>query len=206
MLRTKIAPGLKQLADLIDKLLFAYNEKLSLEYTLDYSTSVTTLDECLVSYFGQLKQSLSQLAALVAETSSNPLEILDVIRSELVVLSPPPTLLVVVDGPLSDPPTQSPVKDNTEEMEALREELGKRESEFKDLSDSYEQLKESYEASVRLGDELKSRLEKLQSQYLDLDERHRRIKSSDDESKSVVSSNDDDRIQSTAVSNSNLGT
>ena len=41
MLRTKIAPGLKQLADLIDKLLFAYNEKLSLEYTLDYSTSVT---------------------------------------------------------------------------------------------------------------------------------------------------------------------
>lgn len=206
MLRTKIAPGLKQLADLIDKLLFAYNEKLSLEYTLDYSSSVTTLDECLVSYFGQLKQSLSQLAALVSETSSNPLEILDVIRSELVVLSPPPTLLVVVDGPASDPPTQSPVKDNTEEMEALREELGKRESEFKDLSDSYEQLKESYEASVRLGDELKSRLEKLQSQYLDLDERHRRIKSSDDESKSVVSSNDDDRIQSTAVSNSNLGT
>lgn len=206
MLRTKIAPGLKQLADLIDKLLFAYNEKLSLEYTLDYSSSVTTLDECLVSYFGQLKQSLSQLAALVSETSSNPLEILDVIRSELVVLSPPPTLLVVVDGPASDPPTQSPVKDNTEEMEALREELGKRESEFKDLSDSYEQLKQSYEASVRLGDELKSRLEKLQSQYLDLDERHRRIKSSDDESKSVVSSNDDDRIQSTAVSNSNLGT
>lgn len=153
--RSKFPSGVKQLVDLIEKLLFAYNEKLSLEYTLDYSTSITTLDECLVSYFGQLKQSLTQLAALAE--GSNLIELIEGIRSEIMV----------------EPTTAPSPLATSEELDALKEQLVRRESELRELSESHEQLKANYEASVRLGDELKSRLEKLQGQYLELDERRR---------------------------------
>lgn len=49
------------LIDILEKLLFALNEKLSLKYTLDYSLELTTLDECLVSYITQFKQHVYSL-------------------------------------------------------------------------------------------------------------------------------------------------
>lgn len=55
----------------------------------------------------------------------------------------------------------------------MKSELTKRETDMREMTETYEQLKASYEASVRLGDELKTRLEKLQSQFLELDEKRR---------------------------------
>lgn len=49
--RQKFTTSVKLFVDLLDKFLFAFNEKLSLEYNLEYTSSVTTVDECLVSYF-----------------------------------------------------------------------------------------------------------------------------------------------------------
>ncbi|CAF0847782.1 unnamed protein product [Brachionus calyciflorus] len=53
--------GLRNMSDILDKLLFALNEKLSMEYSLNYPDNLTTMDECLVSYITQFKQDLTQL-------------------------------------------------------------------------------------------------------------------------------------------------
>ncbi|RNA26820.1 phosphatase 1 regulatory subunit [Brachionus plicatilis] len=56
-----LALQINHLVDLLEKLLFSLNEKLSLKYSLDYSADLTTLDECLVSHIAQFKQSLCSL-------------------------------------------------------------------------------------------------------------------------------------------------
>ena len=52
---------LKAVYDLLEKILFVLNEKLSVEYSLEYPSELTMLDECIVSYLTQLKSSMEQL-------------------------------------------------------------------------------------------------------------------------------------------------
>lgn len=124
---------------------------------------MTTLDECLVSYFGQLKQALAQLATL--SESANLLDLIESVRIEIIESSPMGTTTTATTGPN--------LIEMNEEIESLKNELTRRDVNLREMTEAHDQLKTSYEASVRLGEELKSRLEKLQTQYLELDEKRR---------------------------------
>ena len=66
----KFISDLGSFIDILDKILFVYSEKLSAQYTLNFSASLNTADECLVSYLTQFKQSLYQL--LIKLKDANP--------------------------------------------------------------------------------------------------------------------------------------
>lgn len=59
------------------------------------------------------------------------------------------------------------------DIESLKEQLEKKELELIEISDKYEQLKQKYDEDSRQTNDLKLRLEKLQAQYLELEEKQK---------------------------------
>jgi len=64
-LNQRFSTGLKQIHETLEKILRILNEKLSVEYTLDYPVGVTMTDEFIVSYLTEFRQSLARLQGLM---------------------------------------------------------------------------------------------------------------------------------------------
>jgi len=65
-LNQRFSTGLKQIHETLEKILRILNEKLSVEYTLNYPVGVTMTDECIVSYLTEFRQSLTRLQGLMS--------------------------------------------------------------------------------------------------------------------------------------------
>lgn len=150
----KFLQGLKSLVDLLDKLLFALNEKLSLEYSLNYLSDITTNDECLVSYLTQIKQSLSQLAG-VAE-SVDLFEIIVNLKNEQ-------NETLVERETFTDP----------KEIEGLKQTIMEKESELSEFRERYESLRLKSEKDFEDVKDLRSRLEKLQARLVNMEDKEK---------------------------------
>ena len=74
-LGSTLAKSLASVVDILDKVLFVLSEKLAVEYAHSSPSSLTTLDECLVSYVTQLKQVLTFAAEFVLASGSHLCEI-----------------------------------------------------------------------------------------------------------------------------------
>lgn len=149
--------GLSLFVDILEKLLFVYNEKLSLEYTSECSTVILTNDECIVSYLTQLKQTLNQFASLLETGSSSSLnDAVSKLVSQVNMLT------------TSDDEGQNGLKgvDLEEEIEKLRQKLSEKEKELNELQEKYEQLKSKALNDVQDMERLKSKLEQMQNQFL----------------------------------------
>ena len=149
--------GISLFVDIFEKLLFVYNEKLSLEYTSECAAAILTNDECIVSYLTQLKQTLNQLASLLESGSSSSLS--DAV-SKLV------SQVHTLTASENEPQNQLKGVDLEEEIDQLRSKLMEREKELNELQDKYEQLKCKALNDVQDIERLKSKLEQMQNQFL----------------------------------------
>lgn len=75
----KFCADLQSFIDILDKLLFVYSEKLSLQYSESHSSNLNTIDECIVSYLTQFKQSLFDLLTLIKSSNGNSLGIIELV-------------------------------------------------------------------------------------------------------------------------------
>lgn len=137
LLSVGIEPVLEATIDIIDKLLFVLNEKLPLEYSLNFSTRLTSRDECLVSYLTQLKQLFAQFL-LYVKSGCSLIETLDASRKTTItssLSSSSSSLLAAGTGSL--PLLSSPSKVKAE-LDALRANYAKKETELKETKETLE--------------------------------------------------------------------
>lgn len=74
-INSKFINSLKSIVGPLDKILRILNEKLSIEYTLNYPTQLTMSNECLVSYLTQSKQSFEKIIDLLESSGIGVLEL-----------------------------------------------------------------------------------------------------------------------------------
>ena len=149
----KFISDLGSFIDILDKILFVYSEKLSAQYTLNFSASLNTADECLVSYLTQFKQSLYQL--LIKLKDANPTNgILELAFRINQSIEKSNKSAVTVLNPVKNDP----------EIESLRANLATKEQEMKQLMEKVD--RESTES-----DRLKFKLDQMQTLYDRLQEK-----------------------------------
>jgi protein phosphatase 1 regulatory subunit 21 len=127
--QSKLESNLETLFDIFEKLLFVLNEKLPLEYSLNYSSKLTSADECLVSYLTQLKNLFEQFSVIIK--SANIIELVESIRKPLISSS------VSLSSSTSSLIINSPGKQKAE-IENLKQTISKRESEMKEMREALE--------------------------------------------------------------------
>ena len=136
---SSLAKNLSSICDILDKVLFVLNEKLSMQYTQDLPANVTTLDECNLSYLTQLKQSLVQLAEFVQANSTCFFEIISKlvasVRQQKAALS---NEEINNEAASFNGGHLSYAKD----LESLRIAIGKKDLEIKELNDKCDKYKE----------------------------------------------------------------
>ena len=175
----KFQSELETLIDILDKLLYALNEKLPIEYQFNYPTKLTSCDECLVSYLTQLKQEFSQFQLL--SKTCGLVELVEPIRK------PPISLSVSLSSSNSSLAQQnnSPVQFTSPskvkaELDTLRASLAKRENETIEI-------KEQLEKSLN---ELKFQLITQEQKFKLQEEEISRLKA-----EAVVATNQPDEIE-----------
>jgi protein phosphatase 1 regulatory subunit 21 len=153
----KFSSQLLQMNDVLEKLLFVFNEKLALEYTLEYPTSLTTTDECILSYLSQFKQTNILILSLL--NTNNISDLIDKYISKY--------------HQKQDEISSRNIEYNNnilieKEMDGLKLNISQKDDELKDLREKYEQLKEKTQKDFDEIERQNFRLEQVQSKYEDL--------------------------------------
>jgi protein phosphatase 1 regulatory subunit 21 len=143
-INTKFNTDLNILVDLLEKLLFVLNEKLSIQYSLNLSANLNTIDECIVSYLTQFKQSLFQLSCLIRNTNGNNCGIIELINK---------SIRIDLNKSLSDDLNMNS-SDNEKEIENLKTIISSQDLELS-------QLKEKLQKDNNESDKLKFNLDQL---------------------------------------------
>lgn len=154
---SKFSSQLLQMNDVLEKLLFVFNEKLALEYTLDYPTSLTTTDECILSYLSQFKQTNVLIISLLNTNNIN-----DLIGKYI--------------SKYHQKQDEISSKNNEynnnvlieKEMEDLKLNISHKDDELKDLKEKYEKLKEKTQKDFDEIERQNFKLEQVQSKYDEL--------------------------------------
>lgn len=151
---SKFTSELGSFVDILEKILFVYSEKLSVQYTLNFATSMNTADECLVSYLTQFKQSLYQLLTKLKDgnSSSGILELASRVNQSIEKSNENSTV------------TELNSLEHNPEFESLRANLAAKQLETKQLMNKLD--KESTES-----DRLKFKLDQIQTLYDRLQEK-----------------------------------
>jgi hypothetical protein len=161
-LNSKIAFNLNQINDILEKILFVYNEKLSLEYSLNYQPELTTVDECVVSYLTQFRQTLIQIVQLVQTNNSSNLSKLGIIELSI----------RLVNKYKAAREEASKSMESFVDVDALKVAISSKDAELKQLHQKLDSLKEKSQRDFDDSERLKYKLEKLQTQYLDLQQKN----------------------------------
>jgi protein phosphatase 1 regulatory subunit 21 len=153
----KFSSNLLQMNDILEKLLFVFNEKLALEYSLDYPASLTTTDECILSYLSQIKQTNVLISSLLNTNNIN-----DLISKYM--------------SRYHQKQDEISFKNNEynnnilieKEMEDLKLNVSQKDDELKCLKEKYDKLKEKTEKDFDEIERQNFRLEQYQSKYDEL--------------------------------------
>ena len=166
LLNSKLTSSLSALADVLDKILFVFNEKISVEYALDYPSGLTTIDECMVNYVAQFKQSIAHMVSLAQSSSSGIAELF----FKLVESAKRRALNENGDG-VNESYHISKQLSMEKELESLKTTLSGRDSEIRELHEQLEKFRVKAEKEFDDTERLRFRLEQLQLQHVEMQKR-----------------------------------
>ena len=165
LINSKLMSSLSALVDILDKILFVFNEKISVEYALDYPASLTTIDECMVNYVTQFKQSIAQMVSLVQTSNSGIVELL----FKLVESVKLKALNENGDGDSVNESYNINKQFSMEkELESLKTTLSSKDAEIKELHEQLDKLRVKSQKDFDDTERLRFRLEQLQLQYVEI--------------------------------------
>jgi protein phosphatase 1 regulatory subunit 21 len=171
---TNFLKNLSSIIDILDKVLFVLNEKLSLEYAQNYPSNITTLDECVVSYVTQLKQSFSQTSEFIQGNSNNFYEIATKLVASMKQKIFNESENNEMDASLNTNSEQSSFGNYSnleKDLENLRVSLRQKDAEIKELSEKCAKLSEKSEKDFDDKERLRFKLDQMQGQFTELKNR-----------------------------------
>lgn len=171
---TNFLKTFSSIIDILDKILFVLNEKLSTEYDQNYPSNITTLDECIVSYVTQLKQSFNQTLDFIQTNTSIFFEITTKLVASIKqkFLNESENSEMNISGNANSEHSSFTNYSNLEkDLENLRTSLVKKDAEIKELSEKCAQLKEKSEKEYDDKERLRFKLEQMQAQFAEFKNR-----------------------------------
>ena len=135
-----------------------------MEYAQEYPSNITTLDECIVSYLTQLKQSFANMIDTIHANSDNVCELIGKLVSSV-------KSKTQNESEHTDALDLSVDLSLEKDMDNMRLSAGKKDLEIRELSEKCDKLKEKSQKDFDDAERLRFRVDQLQKQVFELQKR-----------------------------------